>query len=143
MGVEFRERRETAMTPDLQDWEAKWMVDLFNKDGTLEEQNMPGLLRDRMISILDNNVHVPDILLGLNKNKMKRLSYPRACLALGNVHIIILFFCISPFLNTSVVPPLYQNTVPAVVPLPYNLAFSPHSPLLSINWKTKVFLWKL
>lgn len=99
------------------------MVEAFNKDGILEEKNMPGLLRNRKISILDNNVHVPGILLGVSKNKMKHVLYPRDCPVLVNVYIIILFFCMSPFLNTFVIPSFYQNIVPAVAPLPHNLAF--------------------
>lgn len=131
------------MTPNLQDWETKWMMEPFNEGESQEEKNMPGLLRSRMISVLDNNVHLLDILLGLSKNKMKYVSYNRACQVLDNVYIIILFCYISPFLNTSFIlfiRILYQQLSLSHTSLAY---FSSDTPSLPpINWK-KVSLWKL
>lgn len=122
MDVGFRKRRETGVIPKLQDWEAKWLVEALNEDDSLKEKNMPGLLRNMMILILDNNIHLPGILLGLSKNKMRHVSHLRTCQVLDNVYIIILFFYISPFLNIFFILHFYQNTVPALVPLSYNFS---------------------
>lgn len=76
---------------------------------------MPRVLRSRMTYILENNVHLPGVLLGLSKNKMKHISYLRAYYLY--VCFVLPYFSFSrQFFHLS----FYQNAFPAVVPPPRN-----------------------
>lgn len=143
MDVELQQRRETAMTLNLQDWEARWMRKPFNEDKSLEkEKNMPRVFRSRMTSILENNVHLPGVLLGLSKNKMEHISYLRAYQVLSDIYMFVLFFHISAFPDSFFIF-LFIRMLFQLLSLPHvtlELFSLETCSLLPTSWKKKMSL---